>query len=83
MSATNLYLGINTRNQNFSDSSTIDVASSSTATDYMELRMMTIKADGVTATGLTRQDVVKNLKTFERFIKNGGAILDGTGVPIT
>jgi hypothetical protein len=56
----------------------IDSGTSSSSTDYIELRMMVQNGSSV-ATGLTRRDVVKALKVFERWVLEGGLVNNPTG----
>lgn len=53
---------------------------SSTATDYIELRIQTDTGSG--ATGVTRRDVLVALKGLERFIINGGKLGTDANLPI-
>ena len=50
-----------------------DSGAASTATDFIELRMMT--NDGTNPTNLTRKDVLIALDAFERFIINDTSVL--------
>lgn len=61
------------------DNSGLHSGTSSTATDFIELRWQS--NDGTNPTGVTRQDVLIALEVFERFIKEGGIVGDGTDVP--
>lgn len=89
MAATNRYLSLSLFDQ-FSDqvagSNVITEGSSSTAADYVELRMLITKADGTTATKLTVQQVRLALKAFERYLhkrgrSNLGAATDSLPLP--
>ncbi len=83
MTATNYFVSIPFRRlvRDDFDNSGTHSGTSSTATDFIELRMMKYTT-GTTATGLTRQDVMIALEVFERWIKEGGLISDGTNLPI-
>lgn len=76
MAATNYYLSIPNREniKDDFDNSGLDQGSSSTATDFIELRILTIKADGVTATNVTKRDVLIALEVFKRWIIEGGKV---------
>lgn len=68
-------VGGDTFNQNMNS------GTSSSANDYIELRMRVQDGSSV-ATGLTKRDVRIALKAFDRWLVEGGLIGDGTNVPI-
>lgn len=83
MASTDFFVGSGVRrNMDFTDKSQFTSGTSTTATSFMELRMQTVKADGTTATGLQRIDVLKFLRDLQRWLKEGGLLSDGTNVPI-
>jgi hypothetical protein len=55
---------------------------STSAADYIELRWIEYTT-GTTASGVTRKDILIALKVFERWIKEGGLIGDGTNLPLS
>lgn len=85
MAATNYFLGIPVRDVVTDDmtNSNITFGSATTATDYVELRIMTVKADGTTATNITKLDVFRALEVFKRWILEGGQTTgNDSGLPI-
>lgn len=62
------------------DDSKYTSGTSSTATDYIELRMQTDTGSG--ATGVTRKDVIMALEAFKRWVLQGGLLRDGTNIPL-
>ncbi len=71
MAATNRYLGLNPGNIRVGK---VREGSSSTATDYIELRLLTIKADGTTHTNLTTFSVIQALEVLKNYLVMGGYI---------
>lgn len=62
------------------DNSGLHSGTSSTATDFIELRWQSDTGSG--ATGVTRQDILIALEVFERFIIEGGITGNGADVPV-
>lgn len=82
MAATNLFLSIGSAKRRAPNTfASVTKGASTTATDYVELRMLTVKADGTTATNLTRSDVLAALDTFRWYIASGGLSHAGAGIP--
>ncbi len=81
MAATNRFISKSTPTGNFTDTS-ITEGASTTATDYVELRVLITKADGTTATKLTVTDVLKALEHFKRYLIKGGKQLLGSNLPL-
>lgn len=69
MAATNRFISLNPGHIRIGK---VTEGASSTATDEIELRMLTIKADGTTATNLTVYTVIKALEVFRMYLKMGG-----------
>lgn len=84
MTATNWFVSIPFRRVVLGDTvnSSMHSGTSSSATDFIELRMMEYTT-GTTSTGLTRNDVIMALETFRRWVLEGGLLSDGTNVPFT
>ena len=61
------------------DNSGLHSGTSSTATDFIELRWQSDTGSG--ATGVTKKDIYLALMIFERWIKEGGTAYDGTDCP--
>lgn len=83
MAATNYFVSIPNRRMISSDldDSKYTSGTATTATDLIELRMQTADS-GAAATGLTRKDVLMALKSFERWILQGGLLHNGTNLPV-
>lgn len=82
MALTNYYVSIPKRElvPDVNSLNNLHSGTSSTSTDFIELRMMI--DDGSAPTGLTRKDVIRALEdVFMRWILQGGLIGDGTNVP--
>ncbi len=77
MATTERYLAKNTPTGNFTDTAILDT-SGGTATAYIELRMMQIKADGATYTKITTLDVIRALEHFKNYLVKGGKQMLGT-----
>lgn len=62
------------------DWSTVHHGSSTTATDFLELRWQEDTGSG--ATGVTRKDIIRFMEgVVTRFILGGGVLHDGTDTP--
>ncbi len=71
MAATNRFLGLNPGHLRVGK---VREAATSTTTDDIELRLLTIRADGTTHTNLTRASVIKALEIFKNYLIMGGYI---------
>lgn len=88
MSATNYYFSTNTpagadrpyTAANSSASGSLNQGTSSVATDFVELRIMTIESDGATKTGITKRDVENFLVLVRRWLHDqAGTASDDAG----
>jgi hypothetical protein len=80
--ATDHFISIPFRNvaQSELDWTTIHHGTSSTATDFLELRWQEDTGSG--PTGITRKDIIRFMEgVLTRFINGAGVIHDGTDVP--
>lgn len=69
MAATNRFISLNPGQVRIGK---VTEGAATTATDYVEVRMLITKADGTTATNLTRDEVVKTFKVFIQYLLRGG-----------
>jgi hypothetical protein len=83
MAATDYFVSVPKREVVGGDLTNANLSSgtSSASSDYIELRMRTVDGSTV-ATGLTKKDVLIALRVFERWIKDGGVIGDGSNLPV-
>lgn len=70
MAATNRFISLNPGHLRVGK---VVEGATTTATDYIELRMLTTKADGTTKTNLTREYILKALEVFKSYLQMGGA----------
>jgi hypothetical protein len=81
MAATNLFLSAGATRTPKMRVDAITTGATTTSTDYVEVRILTVKADGTTATNVTRTDVLRSLKVILWFILSGGLKHLGAGIP--
>lgn len=83
MAATNYFVSVPNREVISGDDNNagIDFGASSSASDFIELRIMT--NTGSASTGVTKLDVVRALEVFKRWIIEGGQTTGtDSGLPI-
>lgn len=82
MAAINYYVSIPFRQlpQGGTDNAHMHSGTSSSSSDFIELRMQ-VQTGADVATGLTKRDVIMAMEVFERWIIEGGLTGNGTNVP--